>query len=188
MLGDVPVPDGAGGVVAGNVTSVSNVAGKCHLKLTEIATQDVPTNAISQQNLVLEIAGQIRKVVGNPAIAKNSPVILAMEPVGGVCPAPGTYPVGQRLGMTIHTKSTLVDDEWAFIGSANIMRRSLYSDYEHCVAMLDPAEVLVRDYRCALWSDHFRHPAASDFNDIQVGLHAWEPSWEWPVQHRLGPT
>ena len=35
----------------------------------------------------------------------------------------------------------------------------------------------MRDYRTALWSDHFRHPTAADFNDIQAGLHAWEPSW-----------
>jgi phosphatidylserine/phosphatidylglycerophosphate/cardiolipin synthase-like enzyme len=177
MLGDVPVPDGAGGVAQVTVTSVASVGGQCHLTISEVSSQDVPANAVARQNLRLFIGGTLHKIVGNPAIARNTNVILVVDPVGGVCPVAGTYPLVIRLGATIHTKSTLVDDAWAFIGSANIMRRSLYSDYEHCVTMLDPAETLVRNYRKALWADHFRHPTPDDFTDIQEGLHAWEPGW-----------
>lgn len=177
MLGDIPATDDAGNPVTIDVVSVATVDGKCHLTLSGISSVDIPKNRIGMQNLVLGNAGGTHRIVGNPAITKNNPVIVAVNPVGGVCPVPGTYAIGQRLGMTIHTKSTLIDDAWAFIGSANIMRRSLYSDYEYCIAMLDPNEILVRDYRTALWSDHFRHPNPADFNDIQAGLHAWESSW-----------
>lgn len=159
------------------VVSVTNIGGKCQLTLSQVAGRAIPANAIGEQDLYLHDGAALWKIVGNPAIAKNSAVILETDPVGGACLPTAIYPIFQRLGMTIHAKTTLVDDAWAFIGSANIMRRSLYSDIEHCVSMVDPAGTLVRDYRTALWSDHFRHLTASDFNDIQAGLHAWEPAW-----------
>lgn len=160
------------------VTSVANVGGKCQLTTSQPASKDIPANVVGQQDLYLvDSDNHLHKIIGNPAIAKNSPLILTLDPVGGACLPADIYPVVRRLGMTIHAKTTLIDDNWAIIGSANIMRRSLYSDYEHCVSMLDPAGTLVRDYRAALWADHFRHDVPSDFNDIQEGLHAWESSW-----------
>jgi hypothetical protein len=57
------------------------------------------------------------------------------------------------------------------------MRRSLYTDFEHGVAFIDEDGAAVRDYRCRLWADHFRHSNAGDFADIDEGLHAWRPAW-----------
>jgi phosphatidylserine/phosphatidylglycerophosphate/cardiolipin synthase-like enzyme len=177
MLGDVLARDKAGTVLKAQVTAVAAVGAVCHLTLSEVSRVAIPENIIAREDRGLLIGGVVHKIVGNPAIAKNTPVIVAVAPQGGACPAPGIYAVTERRGATIHTKSTLVDDEWTFIGSANIMRRSLYSDFEHCVAMLDPAGVLVRNYRTELWADHFRHLAPSDFDDVEAALHAWEPAW-----------
>jgi phosphatidylserine/phosphatidylglycerophosphate/cardiolipin synthase-like enzyme len=61
------------------------------------------------------------------------------------------YCMHTQRGKFIHTKSTLVDDQWALIGSANAMRRSLYTDIEHSVAFMDEAGQAVADYRRELW-------------------------------------
>lgn len=57
---------------------------------------------------------------------------------------------------TIHTKSTIVDDVWAMIGSANCMRRSLYTDLEHSIAYMDEAGRAVGSYRMDLWGTHLQ--------------------------------
>ncbi|MVN86456.1 hypothetical protein GO986_06725 [Deinococcus sp. HMF7620] len=76
--------------------------------------------------------------------------------------------VFSHLTKTIHTKSTIVDDAWAIIGSANAMRRSLYTDLEHSVAYMDGAGAIAR-YREALWGVHLQQSAP----DVQAGLTAW---------------
>jgi hypothetical protein len=48
---------------------------------------------------------------------------------------------------------------------------------EHAVGILDEDELVVKEYRKALWADHFRHPTPADFDDIQEALHGWEPTW-----------
>lgn len=70
---------------------------------------------------------------------------------------------------TVHTKTAIVDDEWALIGSANYMRRSLYTDFEHTVSYMDEQGVGVPRYREALWGEHLR----SSIPDPQDGLDAW---------------
>lgn len=54
----------------------------------------------------------------------------------------------------IHSKTTIVDDQWAIIGSANAMRRSLYTDFEHSVPFMDENGRAVAAYRTALWRVH----------------------------------
>jgi phosphatidylserine/phosphatidylglycerophosphate/cardiolipin synthase-like enzyme len=61
---------------------------------------------------------------------------------------------------TVHTKSTIVDDNWAMIGSANVMRRSLYTDLEHVVTFMDEAGTGVPAYRRALFNAHLGNPGA----------------------------
>jgi phosphatidylserine/phosphatidylglycerophosphate/cardiolipin synthase-like enzyme len=178
MLGDFLARDKAGAIQSVQVTAVAKVGPLCHLTLSEVSRVAVAENFMGRDDRGLLVDGVRYKVIGNPAIAENSPVVLVVAPaLSGACPAPGIYPVTERRGVTIHTKTTLIDDEWAIIGSANIMRRSLYTDFEHCVAMLDPAGVLVRNYRTELWADHFRHLTPSDFDDVEAALHAWEPAW-----------
>ncbi|HEY5814451.1 MAG TPA: phospholipase D-like domain-containing protein [Terrimicrobiaceae bacterium] len=41
-------------------------------------------------------------------------------------------------GNAVHCKVTIIDDVWCAIGSANCMRRSLYTDIELSVAILEP--------------------------------------------------
>ncbi len=63
---------------------------------------------------------------------------------------------------TVHTKSTIVDDNWALIGSANHMRRSLYTDFEHAVSFMDEAGSGVPNYRRALFNAHLGTPGVVD--------------------------
>jgi phosphatidylserine/phosphatidylglycerophosphate/cardiolipin synthase-like enzyme len=63
---------------------------------------------------------------------------------------------------TIHTKSTIVDDVWALIGSANMMRRSLYTDIEHSIGFMDEAGAAVVGYRSSMWALHLGPPPQPD--------------------------
>ncbi|NDU72262.1 hypothetical protein GWI34_06440 [Actinomadura sp. DSM 109109] len=83
----------------------------------------------------------------------------------------------------VHTKSTIVDDHWAIIGSANAFQRSLYSDIEHAVGLLDEDDVLVRQYRVRLWSDHLGLLDPADqqkIADIDQALNVWNAAWGSP--------
>jgi phosphatidylserine/phosphatidylglycerophosphate/cardiolipin synthase-like enzyme len=87
--------------------------------------------------------------------------------------------------VVVHSKTTIVDDTWAMIGSANFARRSLYTDIEHSVAFVgevDGDDVPVRQYRVRLWSDAFRLGAADQgkIADINKALNVWNLSWGAP--------
>ncbi|WUI02569.1 phospholipase D family protein [Spirillospora sp. NBC_00431] len=84
--------------------------------------------------------------------------------------------------VVVHSKTTIVDDQWAIIGSANFARRSLYTDIEHSVALLDEDDKLVREYRVSLWSDAFRLDPADQqkIADIDKALNVWNGSWGTP--------
>lgn len=69
----------------------------------------------------------------------------------------------------IHSKTTLIDDVWAMAGSANSMRRSLYSDFEHSVSWMEESGVAVRDYRVSLWGTHLQRTVF----DLDAALSAW---------------
>lgn len=81
--------------------------------------------------------------------------------------------------VVMHAKTTLIDDHWAIIGSANCMRRSLYTDVEHSVAMVDDLGVLVREYRVQLWGGHFALAPAdrSKLDNLAQALNVWEATW-----------
>jgi phosphatidylserine/phosphatidylglycerophosphate/cardiolipin synthase-like enzyme len=69
-------------------------------------------------------------------------------------------PLDQRR-IYVHTKSVVVDDVWATIGSANMNVRSYTNDTEMNVSFVDGQlddqglHVSVRDYRAELWAEHF---------------------------------
>lgn len=69
----------------------------------------------------------------------------------------------------VHAKTTIVDDLWAMIGSANCMRRSLYTDFEHSVGFMDSAGTAVPTYRRNLWRVHL----GADHAAIDAGIAAW---------------
>jgi phosphatidylserine/phosphatidylglycerophosphate/cardiolipin synthase-like enzyme len=56
---------------------------------------------------------------------------------------------------TIHAKTTIIDEQWGLIGSANYMRRSLYTDLENSYGFMDEEGRAVGAYRLALWDFHF---------------------------------
>lgn len=58
-------------------------------------------------------------------------------------------------GHTVHCKVTIIDDVFCIVGSANSMQRSLYTDVELSVAILDsPDGGVVRKLRRDLWATY----------------------------------
>jgi phosphatidylserine/phosphatidylglycerophosphate/cardiolipin synthase-like enzyme len=114
-----------------------------------------------------------------PPLPEGMPVAL----LDGLLPGLGAAETGriavlQRSGF-VHAKTTLVDDHWALIGSANLARRSHFTDVEHAVAVVDPDEQLLQAYRAALWDRHFElvERARRMPPDLDQALGRWDPDW-----------
>ena len=86
----------------------------------------------------------------------------------------------------IHSKVWIVDDKFAYIGSANIFNRGVFIEIEHGVSFVhegvtNEVEKLRRD----LWGEHFRlrppdSPEGSDRADLfslDNALAIWNPAW-----------
>ena len=84
-----------------------------------------------------------------------------------------------RDAIMVHSKTTLIDDEWALIGSANCARRSLYTDFEQSYSIIDPDGSFLPDYRCDLWGDNFRMDVddRSSLANLDEALHIWNDDW-----------
>jgi phosphatidylserine/phosphatidylglycerophosphate/cardiolipin synthase-like enzyme len=96
-------------------------------------------------------------------------------------------------GHTVHCKVTIIDDVFCIIGSANSMQRSLYTDVELSVAILDsPDTGVVRKLRRDLWAHYcgmnFRPmeemrlidtnpPGYNELHDLNKALNLWVPAW-----------
>jgi phosphatidylserine/phosphatidylglycerophosphate/cardiolipin synthase-like enzyme len=117
------------------------------------------------------------KVLGNPECVAGGVVSIRLEVTGAPPVAGDEYRMLKTHGLLAHSKITVVDDKWGLIGSANVNRRSLYTDWEHAVAFMDPNGVAVRDFRARLWAEHFKSATTAPFNDLAVALGGWEPSW-----------
>jgi phosphatidylserine/phosphatidylglycerophosphate/cardiolipin synthase-like enzyme len=78
--------------------------------------------------------------------------------------APGTY---------VHTKMTIVDDQYAIVGSANLNRRSMTHDSEVGAGIFDPSEnPFAKRLRVALWAKHLGL-AASSLGDAVASARHW---------------
>jgi phosphatidylserine/phosphatidylglycerophosphate/cardiolipin synthase-like enzyme len=92
--------------------------------------------------------------------------------------------VWQLAGIFVHSKVILIDDEFASIGSANCMDRSMQStsmgdDSELSVAAVSTG-TLVSDLRVALWAEHLRvsaRKALAQIRDLDCSLEFWRPGW-----------
>ncbi len=101
---------------------------------------------------------------------------------------------------TVHCKVTIIDDVFCIVGSANSMRRSLYTDVELSVAILESADTgVVRKLRRDLWATYcgmtFRPkeemvlidtnpPGYNELHDLNGALNLWDPRWgSTPLQH-----
>ena len=94
--------------------------------------------------------------------------------------------VWQLDGIFVHSKVILIDDEFASIGSANFMDRSMEStsmgdDSELSVAAVSTG-TLVSDLRVTLWAEHLRVSARAtkrlaQIRDLDRSLEFWRPGW-----------
>jgi phosphatidylserine/phosphatidylglycerophosphate/cardiolipin synthase-like enzyme len=85
-----------------------------------------------------------------------------------------------RKNIFVHSKLTIIDDHWLLVGSANCMRRSLYTDGEISVATLDVDDQLAKTVRVNLWGAHFgKTPGAqrASLNNLDHALAVWKPTW-----------
>ncbi|HMG61587.1 MAG TPA: phospholipase D-like domain-containing protein, partial [Streptosporangiaceae bacterium] len=86
-------------------------------------------------------------------------------------------------GVTVHCKVTIIDDVFCIVGSANAMRRSLYTDVELSVAILDSTgSGLVSRLRRDLWTQYCGitdtlDPGYGPLLDIDKALSLWSPFW-----------
>jgi len=119
------------------------------------------------------------RVVGNDAVDDGGMLTITVENAPGPLVPARQQSVGFRMtqGVFVHAKTAIVDDQWVLIGSANNSRRSLFTDIEHAVAVLDESELFAKEYRKVLWAEHFRHPTPNDFDDLDAALHAWDATW-----------
>jgi phosphatidylserine/phosphatidylglycerophosphate/cardiolipin synthase-like enzyme len=141
----------------------------------------VPEDALAARGMFVTAGGVFWAVTGNLALAPGSPFVLKLDPHGAP-PANGTVVnIANTYGLFVHSKVTLIDDKWALIGSANVARRSLYTDWEHSIAFLDTMETDVAHFRARLWAEHFKKLLdfdVIDFLDLAEALGAWEPAWK----------
>jgi phosphatidylserine/phosphatidylglycerophosphate/cardiolipin synthase-like enzyme len=71
-----------------------------------------------------------------------------------------------------HAKTMIVDDTWAYIGSANANGRSMKLDGESGYVIHDRA--IVTAYRQALWAEHLHPAAAPSSRDIRNFFAHWD--------------
>ncbi len=121
--------------------------------------------------------GTFFKITGCDASDGSTPLTVTVSvPDGQTPPARGAATFLLRQGITVHSKTTIIDDKWAIIGSANCTQRSLYTDWEHAVGFIDTGDA-VQQYRMALWNEHFGHSDPDDFSDLDAALNSWNPDW-----------
>jgi phosphatidylserine/phosphatidylglycerophosphate/cardiolipin synthase-like enzyme len=150
-----------------------------------IAPEEVndPGDLVSQKGITLEnsVVNQLRTNLGSRFVA----VSLA-QPTG----APVAAATNQqdkpgdrgRLQIYVHSKTLIVDDEFAMVGSANTNKRSHELDTEANIGWYDPAGV--RKLRVALWKELLDNP---------TDLDAWTPAnyvakWSAIAARNADPT
>jgi phosphatidylserine/phosphatidylglycerophosphate/cardiolipin synthase-like enzyme len=84
--------------------------------------------------------------------------------------------------LKIHSKVTLVDDEFASVGTANLFSRSMAGvDHELNVALVTTG-TQVRDLRVKLWGEHLRSPMTDPdyvnaLRDQETAFGIWRLEW-----------
>ena len=84
----------------------------------------------------------------------------------------------------VHSKTWIIDDKFAIIGSANFMRRSFYTDVELSISITDndlSDDNFIKRYRRELWAEwcenSFEEHTINDLKDINMALAIWDESW-----------
>jgi phosphatidylserine/phosphatidylglycerophosphate/cardiolipin synthase-like enzyme len=89
-----------------------------------------------------------------------------------------------RRGVVVHSKVVVIDDEWASVGTANFMRRSLYTDGEVAISVVDGETVaFARSLRKDLWGEAcgLLPGTTSDvLLDLNDAFGIWDGNWGTP--------
>ncbi|QXJ20400.1 hypothetical protein AGRA3207_001106 [Actinomadura graeca] len=103
----------------------------------------------------------------------------------------------------VHGTVAIVDDRWCAVGSANCTRRSLYTDIELSVGVLDTGDsTFVRTLRRDLWARYCGLPPDAEMPfmritgagldrllDLDAALAIWDATWGTPLPGvHLRPT
>jgi phosphatidylserine/phosphatidylglycerophosphate/cardiolipin synthase-like enzyme len=162
---------------ATQVVEATDNGDKTAVKLAAKAPQDFPEDTFAKGQWLLRVGADELPVTANPAMIAGDDMQVTVAHVGTAKPVVGDNAQLLRyLGVTVHSKTTLVDDHWAIIGSANCTRRSLYTDWEHSVVFVDEDDAAVKRYRTKLWASHFGG-AFANFDNLAHSLYRWEPTW-----------
>ncbi|MGB1250219.1 MAG: hypothetical protein ACPG8W_06255 [Candidatus Promineifilaceae bacterium] len=167
-----------------HITNVTDEGETSLVSLDQEAVEDIAENFFADKQAKLFQQSDLTNVfdiIGNPPISEGNTMIFRVQnQPESTPPVVDDYLIGEPSGVVVHSKTILVDDNWAVIGSGNAIRRSLYTDLEHGVSFVDQDQVVVQAYRNRLWAEHLLHPTPDELSDIQAALHAWEPAWGAP--------
>ncbi|HEY1365832.1 MAG TPA: phospholipase D-like domain-containing protein [Gaiellaceae bacterium] len=165
--------------------------GTSDVELDPAVTEALPKDFLVEEQFLLRVAGNEFPVTANAEqkVGDRHRMTVKHLTSGAKPPGAGDAVLVRYLGVAVHSKTTLVDDHWAIVGSANCMRRSLYTDWEHSVVFLDEADTAVKEYRKKLWAFHFGAGNIGMFDNLASSLRRWEPSWGvGPAVAALPPT
>jgi phosphatidylserine/phosphatidylglycerophosphate/cardiolipin synthase-like enzyme len=85
--------------------------------------------------------------------------------------------------VVMHSKIWIFDDEFLIAGSANAFRRSLYTDGEISVGVIDDNDTDTNaaiNFRRQLWGEHcglLTDPDRAVLTDLDDAFKIWDPSW-----------
>ncbi len=149
---------------------------------------DWPRNVFSARFTYARDGATAWRILGNPPIPAGSNARFHVAKVPAPPSVADTLQMRENIGTTVHSKVMIIDDTWASIGSANVMRRSLYTDWEYSVMFMDenpPASNGVKAFRERLWEEHFKRgtppSVVGEFSDLDTALGAWapgDPAWQ----------
>ncbi len=181
----------ADGFTVNAVTPVN--AAETRLKTDQVLPPDsapVAEDALKGKNLYVTDGAATWEVTGNLAATVGNPLVVKVDPHGAP-PANGSVlRIYTVYGLVVHSKVTLIDDTWAMIGSANVARRSLYTDWEHCVSFIDEGGDRVRRFQGRLWGEHFKIPNLHLVYSLDEELGGWDadPAWRTTANFPPMPT
>jgi phosphatidylserine/phosphatidylglycerophosphate/cardiolipin synthase-like enzyme len=172
------------------VAAVDNGDGTSDVEIDMQFRTDEKANVLAAAGFFLLSAGEDFKVTANPDLTAGDNVVATVKhPASGATPADGdTGNLVRYPAVTVHSKTTLVDDHWAIVGSANCMRRSLYTDWEHSVVFVDEDDEAVKEYRKDLWAFHFGENDPDTFDDLDESLYRWDDAWGVDGGHDARPV
>lgn len=191
--------NGNGPIMSSTVATVdASPAAEIHVTLnnaTNNTDDPLPANNVLSAFHYLEDAPQAWRLKGNPETAPGDSITFVLEKI---LPAPTVGQVikfGRTYGVFTHSKVTLIDDKWAMCGSANFMRRSLYTDWEHSVSFVDDGGSGVKDLRKRLWAEHFNMPnnavSFAQFDVLDEAIGGWasgDAAWQTTIAVPPFPT